>query len=62
MKTNNVNGFDKHKAFAPRQRDHSIESCKAEDTGNQFAMGTIWLILGVGCAALGGVLFTILLK
>jgi hypothetical protein len=62
MKTNNVNGFDKRKAFAPRQCDHFIESCKAEDARNRFAMGMIWLILGVACAAPGGVLFTILLK
>ncbi len=31
MKRNNVDGFDKRKAFAPQQRDQLIDSVKAGD-------------------------------
>jgi len=62
MKRNNVDGFDKRKAFARQQRDKLMASVKAGDARNQFAMRVIWLILGTACAALGWVLLTILVR
>jgi hypothetical protein len=62
MKRNNMGGFDKRKAFARRQRDQLIDSVKAGDARNHFAMRVIWLVLGAACATLGWVLITILLK
>jgi hypothetical protein len=38
------------------------DGVKANDATKQFAMRMIWLILGVACATLGFVLFTILLR
>jgi len=57
-----VDGSDKRKAFAHRQRDQLIASVEAGDARNQFAMRIVWFILGAVCAALGWVLLTILLK
>jgi hypothetical protein len=62
MKRNNMDGYDKRKAFARRQRARLIDGVKAGDATKQFAMRMIWLILGVACAALGFVLLTILLR
>ena len=62
MKRNNMDGYDKRSAFARRQRDRLIDGVKAGDPTNQFAMRMIWFILGLACAALGFVLFTILVR
>jgi hypothetical protein len=62
MKRNNMGGYDKRSPFGRRQRDRLIDGVKAGDAPNQFDMHIIWLILGVACAALGFVLFTILLR
>jgi hypothetical protein len=62
MKRNNMGGFDKRKVVARRQRDQLIDSVKAGDARNHFAMRVIWLVLGAACATLGWVLITILLK
>jgi hypothetical protein len=62
MKRHNADGFDKRKAFARRQRDQLIDSVKAGDAKNQFAMRVMWLILGTACAALAWVLITILVR
>jgi hypothetical protein len=62
MKRKNVGGFDKRKAFARQQHGQLIDSVKAGDARNQFALRVIWLILGTACAALGWVLITILLR
>ena len=62
MKLNNADGSDNRRTFARWQRDRLIDGVKAGETKNQFAMRMIWLILGVACAALGFVLFTILLR
>ena len=43
-----------------RRGNQSLES--VGDVRTQFAMRVIWRILGAACAALAGVLFTILLK
>jgi hypothetical protein len=61
MKRNKVDGFHKRKAFVRAQREQ-IDSVKAGEARNQFAMRIIWVVLGTACAALGWVLLTILLK
>jgi hypothetical protein len=62
MKQNSAYGFHKRKAFARRQRDQLVDSVKAGDDRNQFAMRVMWLILGTACAALAWVLITILVR
>ena len=62
MKRNNVDGFEKRKAFVLRLRAQTIDSINGGDARNQLAMRVIWLILGAACVALGWVLFTILLR
>jgi len=57
-----VEGSDKRKAFARRQRNQLLDNVKAGNARNQFAMRIVWLILGAVCAALGCVLLRILLK
>ena len=62
MKLNDLDGYDNRRAFARRQLDRLIDGIKAGDTTNRFAMLVFWLVLGAACAALGFVLFTILLR
>jgi hypothetical protein len=62
MKRNSADGSDKRKAFARRQRDQLIDSAKAGDARNQFAMRVMWLILGTACAAFAWVSIMILMR
>jgi hypothetical protein len=62
MKRKKVAGFDQRKESATRRFHQFLESDKAGDSGNQFAMAVFWLLLGAACAALGCVLFLILLR
>ena len=60
MRDGALDGFAQREAFGRRRGNQSLES--VGDVRTQFAMRVIWCILGAACAALAGVLFTILLK
>jgi hypothetical protein len=61
MKRNKAAEFDQRKESA--QWFHQfLERGKDGHSGSQFAMAVLWLLLGGACAALGCVLFVILLR
>ena len=57
-----MNGFDTWRAFARWRRDQIIERTEADHARCQFDMRVFWLIRGTGCAAVDGVLLTILMR
>ena len=57
-----MNGFDTWRAFARWRRDQIIERIEADHARYQFDMRAVWLIRGTGCAAVGWVLLTILIR
>jgi hypothetical protein len=62
MKRNNVDAFEKRKAFVLILCAQTIDSVNGRDPRNRFAMRVVWLILGIACVALGWELLTILLR
>jgi hypothetical protein len=62
MKRSKAAGFDQRKESATQRFAQFLESGKDGHSGSQFAMGVFWLLLGGACAALGCVLFVILLR
>jgi hypothetical protein len=62
MKRNKAAGFDQRKQSATQWFHQFLESGKDGHSGSQFAMAVFWLLLGGACAALGCVLFVILLR
>ena len=57
-----MNGFDTWRAFARWRRDQIIERTEADHARYQFDMRVFWLIRGTECAAVDGVLLTILMR
>ncbi len=57
-----MNGFDTWRAFARWRHDQIIERIEADHARYEFDMRVYWLIRGTGCAAVGWVLLTILMR
>jgi hypothetical protein len=62
MKQIKVDGSGKRKGLTRWQRDQLVDRVEADDARYQFAMRAFWLVLGTGCAAVGLVLLTILVR
>jgi hypothetical protein len=62
MKRNKAAGFDQQKQSATQRSHQFPERDKDGHLETQFAMAVFWILLGSACAALGCVLFVILLR